>query len=261
MEERKDEFRTPFVAKPVHCPAFLDNETRLPRVPTREEYFEWLRGDGLKVYQRARDNWMAKNRYDKCYSSLLLCENLDHSYEAIRVQSYIWDIYVWAYSTMNINEHLSPLIAVNSDGYRKLPPTQGDGHRKIISAKVRSLLANALGMKNLKYVAYRNTPRDPMRDGVFLICVEGLLEAQKKRERLDPEVLYIGMQMGTSFGPGYRKLYKERFVDVVNGQLRNRPHWNNVKEWLGRARTSLFRMADRTNNRSSQARHSTYFKL
>ena len=70
---------------------------------------------------------------------------------------------------------------------------------------------------------YRNMPRDPVHDGVFHICVEGLLEAQKKRERLDPEVVYIGMQMGASFGPEYRKLYKERFVDVVNGQLRNRP--------------------------------------
>ena len=94
---------------------------------------------------------MAKNGYDKRYSSLLLCENLDHSYEAIRVQSYIWDSYVWAYSTMNINERLFPLIAVNSYVYRKLRPSQGDGHRKIISAKVRSPLSNALGMKKFKY--------------------------------------------------------------------------------------------------------------
>ena len=34
--------------------------------------------------------------------------------------------------------------------------------------------------------------------------------------------------------------YKERFGGVVNGQLRNRSMWNNVKEWLGRSRTSMF---------------------
>ena len=88
---------------------------------------------------------MIKNKYTVRNSSLLQCENLDHSYEAIRVQSSIWDIYVWAYSTRNVNEHLSPLIAVNSEGYRKLRPNQGDGHRNIISAKVLSLLSNALG--------------------------------------------------------------------------------------------------------------------
>ncbi|CAE7413083.1 unnamed protein product [Symbiodinium pilosum] len=38
-----------------------------------------------------------------------------------------------------------------------------------------------------------------------------------------------------------RKFYKKRFVDVVNGQLRNKAHWNNVKEWLGKLHTSMFR--------------------
>ena len=31
-------------------------------------------------------------------------------------------------------------------------------------------------------------------------------------------------------------------VDIVNGQLRNKSNWQNVKDWqLGKARTSVFR--------------------
>ena len=120
MKERKNAFHTPFVTKPFHCPVFLDDESKLPRIPTKEEYFAWLRGEGLNVYRKAREQWMIEKKYTARHSSLLLCENLDHSYEAIRVQPHIRDIFVWAYSTMNVNEHLSPLIAVNSEGYRKL---------------------------------------------------------------------------------------------------------------------------------------------
>ena len=114
---------------------------------------------------------------------------------------------------MNVSEHLSLLIAVNAEGCRKLRPNQGQGdrHRNIIRAKlVRSLLSNALGVKKFKYVACRNMPRDPMRHGAFHICVEGLFESQQKRERLDPEVLYIGgVLMGANFGPEYRSSRKK----------------------------------------------------
>ena len=48
MKKRNDAFHTPFVAKPFHCPAFLGEESKLPRAPTKEEYFDWRRGDGLK---------------------------------------------------------------------------------------------------------------------------------------------------------------------------------------------------------------------
>ena len=74
---------------------------------------------------------------------------------------------------MNVNEHLAPLIALNSEGYGKLRPNQGEGHRSIISAKVRSLISNALGIKKFKYVAYRNMPREPIQTGALCICVEG----------------------------------------------------------------------------------------
>ena len=47
--------------------------------------------------------------------------------------------------------------------------------------------------------------------------------------------------MGANFRHECRKFYKKTFVDVVNGQLRNKAHWNNVKEWLGKSRASMFR--------------------
>ena len=33
----------------------------------------------------------------------------------------------WAYSTLNVNEFLSPLIEVNTGGYYKIRPDQGEG--------------------------------------------------------------------------------------------------------------------------------------
>ena len=125
---------------------------------------------------------------------------------------------------MNVNEFLSPLIAVSSQGYRKLRPTQGEGHRNLISARVRSLLANKLGVRSSRYAAYRNMPRP--------------FGGAEKRGRLDPEVLYVGAQMGANFGPEYQKFYKERFVDIVNGSWKM---WDNVKEWGQKARASMFR--------------------
>ena len=47
--------------------------------------------------------------------------------------------------------------------------------------------------------------------------------------------------MGATFDPGYRKLYKDRFVDSINGQLRNKVTRRNLKELLGKARASIFR--------------------
>ena len=96
---------------------------------------------------------------------------------------------------MKVSEFLSPLFA----GYRSLRPTQGKGHHNLISARVRSLLANALGVKKLRYAAYHNIPKDPMHNGAFHICVEGLSEAQKRRESPDPEVLCIGLADGCQF--------------------------------------------------------------
>ena len=84
-------------------------------------------------------------------------------------------------------------------------------------------------VKKFRYAASRNMPEDLMQNGACHICIEGLFEGQKKRERLDPEVLYISEQVGVNFGPEYQKFYKERFVDIVNGQLRNWGMCRNLK--------------------------------
>ena len=93
---------------------------------------------------------------------------------------------------MNVSEFLSPLIAVNSDGYRQVRPNQGEGQRNLISARVRMLLSHALGVKKFRYTPYRNMPKD--------VITEGGSEGQKKQERIHPEVRYIGVQMGVQFG-------------------------------------------------------------
>ena len=119
--------------------------------------------------------WMNNNQYTVRGSSLLLCHNLDHSLEAIRTHGHIWDIYVWAYTTMNVNEFLSPLIAL-SDGFREVRASQGEGQRSLISSRVRLLLLNALGVN----AAYRNMPWEAFEDGVFHICVEGRTEEERE---------------------------------------------------------------------------------
>ena len=55
-------------------------------MPSREEYMEWVQGSGQKEYQRAREAWMNKNRYNAGDSPILPCENLDLCYEVLRIQ-------------------------------------------------------------------------------------------------------------------------------------------------------------------------------
>ena len=130
--------------------------------------------------------------------------------------SSIWDIYIWAYTTMNDDERqfLSPLFHVNTDdGYWTIRPNQGEGQQSLISARPRLLLSNAFGIKKFRYVAYRHMPAKVIKDGVgvFPICV---YERQKKRERLDPENL--GKQMGIQYGKEYRELYQKRLTSSTN---------------------------------------------
>ena len=51
------------------------------------------------------------------------------------------------------------------------------------------------------------------------LCIEGLFEGQKKRERIDPEVLFIGAQMRVQFGPG------PRASEVLQKPFRRRGQW------------------------------------
>ena len=147
---------------------------------------------------------MLRKRYTPSDSSLLPCENLEICYDVIKVHEMMWNIFLCAYTTMNVSEFLTPFIAVNEDGYRKLRPNQGAGQRGLISTRVRSLLSNALGIKKYCYVSYRDMPKDRVVDGVH-ICLEGLYEGQQRRDRLDPELMYLAVQTGLQFGTEYQK--------------------------------------------------------
>ena len=110
MKARMDERRTPFTRRQFFCPAFIDDDTMLPRAPTKEEYMEWGIGDGRKKYQEEREQWMWEHWYGVKGSSILFCDNLDHCFEVIRTRAMIWKLYLWPYTTMRVNEFLTPLI-------------------------------------------------------------------------------------------------------------------------------------------------------
>ena len=241
MRARMDKRRTPFTRRQVFCPAYIDEDTMLPRAPTKEEYMEWARGDGRKDYQAEREQWMWEHWYGTQGSSLLFCDNLDHCYEVISTHAMIWKLYLRAYTTMNVNEFLTPFIAVNSDGMRTIRPNTGEGHSVLISSRLRLLYSNALGIKKYRYVAYKNMPTEVVKDGVCHICIERLLEAQQKRDRLNPEALYICQHMGVQFNKEYKARYTRVIVYTINGQITNRKNRENVEAWNKKnARTTFF---------------------
>ena len=172
-------------------------------------------------------------------SSLLLCDNLEHCYEAIRTHSLIWKLYLWDYTTMNANEFLAPLIAVNSDGVRAIRPNTGEGPWRLLSSRLRLLCSNALGIKKFLYVASKNMAPEVEKDGVYHICVEGLLEAQQNCDRLNPEALFISQHMGAQFNKEYQAGYMKVLVTTINGQITNEKNREHVEEWQKKARTTL----------------------
>ena len=92
---------------------------------------------------------MAKKKFTPSDSSLPSCENLDICYEVIKVHEMMWNIFLWAYTTMNVNEFLTPFIAANEDGYRTLRPNQGAGQRSLISSRVRAVLSMRLESRSI----------------------------------------------------------------------------------------------------------------
>ena len=230
MQAKIDECYAPFAKRQFFCPASIDPDTKLPRAPTKEEYITWARDGGRAEYQEIRNAEMFKKRFSPSDSSLLPCENLDICYEVIRIHEMMWNIFLWAYTTMNVNEYLTPFIAVNEDGYRKLRPNQGTGQRSLISSRVRALLSNALGIKKYRYVSYRNMPRERLVDGVCHICIEGLYEGQQLRKRVDPELMYLAVQTGLQLGNEYQKRY-DKVVKMTE----------DVDRWKASARTVTFR--------------------
>ena len=241
MRQKVDECMTPFAKRQYFCPALFDQDTKLPRPPTKEEYITWARDGGRAEYQEVRNEEMARKKYNPSDSFLLPCENLDICYEVIKVHEMIWNIFLWAYTTMNVNEFLTPFIAVNEDGYRKLRPNQGAGQRSLISSRVRAVLSNALGIKKYRYVSYRNMSTERLVDGVYHICVEGLYEGQQRRDRIDPELMHIAVQTGLQLGTEYQKRFDKIVVKIINGSLKDKKMKQDIDRWKATARTVAFR--------------------
>ena len=241
MQQKVENYMTPFAKRQFFCPALVDQDTKLPRAPTKEEYITWARDGGRAEYQDLRNAEMARKRYNPSDSSLLPCENLDICYEVIKVHKMMWNIFLWAYTTMNVNEFLTPFIAINEDGYRKLRPNQGAGQRSLISSRVRAVLSNALGIKKYRYVSYRNMPKERIVDGVYHICLEGLYEGQQRRDRIDPELMHIAVQTGLQLGTEYQKRFDRVVVKIINGSLRDKKMKQDVDRWKTTARTVAFR--------------------
>ena len=241
MRKKVENYFTPFAKRQFFCPALFDQETKLARPPTKEEYITWARDGGRAEYQDFRNTEMAKKKFTPSDSSLLPCENLDICYEVIKVHEMMWNIFLWAYTTMNVNEFLTPFIAVNEDGYRKLRPNQGAGQRSLISSGVRAVLSNALGIKKYRYVSYRNMPKERLVDGVYHICLEGLYEGPQRRDRIDPELMHIAVQTGLQLGNEYQKQFDRVVVKIINGSLRDKKMKQDVDRWKTTARAVAFR--------------------
>ena len=241
MREKVENFFTPFAKRQFFCPALFDQDTKLPRPPTKEEYITWARDGGRAEYQDIRNTEMAKKKFTPSDSSLLPCENLDICYEVVKIHEMMWNIFLWAYTTMNVNEFLTPFIAVNEDGYRKPRPNQGAGQRSLISSRVRAVLSNVFGIKKYRYVSYRNMPKERLVDGVYHICLEGLYEGQQRRGRIDPELMHIAVQTGLQLGNEYQKRFDRVVVKIINGSIRDKKMKQDVDRWKATARTVAFR--------------------
>ena len=241
IKAKVDEYYTPFAKRQFFCPACLDPDTKLPRAPTKEEYLYWASEGGRQQYQEVRNEEMLKKKFTPSDSSLLPCDNLDICYEVIKVHEMMWNIFLWAYTTMNINEFLMPFIAVNEDGYRKIRPNQGAGQRNLISARVRALLSNALGIKKYRYLSYREMPTERVIDGVYHVCLEGLYEGQQRRDRMGPELMYLAVQTGLQLGSEYQKRYDRVVIKTINGSITDKRMQGDLEKWKATARTTTFR--------------------
>ena len=105
---------------------------------------------------------------------------------------------------------------------KKVRGKKTESQRSLISARWRLSLSNALGVNKFRYVATRHMPFDIYEDGVLQVCIEGPCESQQTRQRFDPENFHIGEQIGINYRKDFRETYKQRFTNLINGQLRDR---------------------------------------
>ena len=98
MRQKVDECMTSFAKRQQFFPpALFDQDTKLLRPPTKEEYITWACDGGRAEYQELRNAEMARKKYNPSDSPLLPCENLDICYEVIKVHQMMWNIFLWAF--------------------------------------------------------------------------------------------------------------------------------------------------------------------
>ena len=85
MQQKVENYMTPFAKRQFFCPALFDQDMKLPRFPTKEEYITWARDGGTAKYQDLRNTEMARKRYNPSDSRPFPCENLDICYEVIKI--------------------------------------------------------------------------------------------------------------------------------------------------------------------------------
>ena len=101
-------------------------------------------------------------------------------------------------------------------------------------------LFQCIGDQEVSLYGFEEHASEVIKDGVYHICIEGLLEAQQKRERLNPEALFICQHMGAQFNKEYQARYVKVLVNTINGQITNKKNRENVEDWKKEARTTLF---------------------
>ena len=78
------------------------------------------------------------------------------------------------------------------------------------------------------------------------ICLEVLFDRQQRRQRLDPELLYLARQMGLQLGQEYQKQYDKVVIKTTVALAHNpqpcRSHFRPVPRYhVGKLRESLLK--------------------
>ena len=84
-------------------------------------------------------------------------------------------------------------------------------------------------------------PTERLVDGVYHICLEGLYEGQQRRDRMDPELMYLAVQTGLQLGSEYQKRYDRVVVKTINGSITDKKMQGDLEKCKATARTTTFR--------------------
>ena len=131
------------------------------------------------------------NKLDASNLSFLVCQDFDRSYEVVRLQMFIWKMYLRAYARRNVNKFISTLIEGNTGGYRKIRAANGEHNRQAMPSKIRSPL-QLLGQHEavLQFDASQQANAiENIRKRCY-VWIEKRLARVRKQGRMDDEVVY-----------------------------------------------------------------------